>query len=131
MAKAYSQDLRDRVIMAYDEGVKKVSSLSKLFTISVSTIRIWIDRYEATGDYSSKQGVGCGMKPSFTNKQAVLTFLRLKLDANAIDIRDSVAPNLPMNTFYDTLHRMGITYKKKSQNTNRGMNTVANNFWSS
>ena len=44
MAKAYSQDLRDRVIMTYDTGVKKISSLSILFKISVNTIRIWINR---------------------------------------------------------------------------------------
>ena len=130
MAKAYSQDLRDRVIMTYDTDVKKISSLSILFKISVNTIRIWINRYEATGDYTSKQGVGCGMKPKFTNKQAVLGFLRLNPDASAIDIRDAVSPSLPMNTFYDSLHRMGITYKKKSQNINKGMNTVVSNFWS-
>ena len=57
MAKAYSQDLRDRVIMTYDTGVKKISSLSILFKISVNTIRIWINRYEATGDYTSKGSI--------------------------------------------------------------------------
>ena len=35
-------------------------------------------------------------------------------EANAIDIRDHVAPGLHMNTFYDSLKRMDITYKKRA-----------------
>ena len=103
MPKAYSQDLRDRVITAYTEGTTRISTLSKIFKVGVNAISIWVNRYKATGDYSSKQGVGCGIKPKFTDKQAVISFLKTYPDANAIQIRDVIAPDLHINTFYDSL----------------------------
>jgi hypothetical protein len=45
----------------------------------------------------------------------ILEFLTNNPDSQGIDIRDSVAPDIPMSTFYDTLHRMNITYKKRAQ----------------
>ena len=47
----------------------------------------------------------------------VLEYLEANPDANAIEIRDAVVPGLPMSTFYDTLDRFGITYKKKNLDT--------------
>ena len=131
MPKAYSQDLRDRVITAYTEGTTRISTLSKIFKVGVNAISIWVNRYKATGDYSSKQGVGCGIKPKFTDKQAVISFLKTYPDANAIQIRDVIAPDLHINTFYDSLRRMGVTYKKKNRNISKEMNTAASSFWSS
>jgi hypothetical protein len=43
----------------------------------------------------------------------VLEFLKQNPDSQGIDIRDRLALEIPMSTFYDTLRRMGITYKKK------------------
>lgn len=57
--------------------------------------------------------MGCGRAPRFTDKDHVLNFIGENPDANGIEIRDSVAPDLPMSTFYDTLKRMKISYKKK------------------
>ncbi len=47
----------------------------------------------------------------------MLNFIKDNPDADGIAIRDAVAPTLPMSTFYDTLHRMEITFKKKRLNT--------------
>ena len=69
------------------------------------------------GDYSSKQGVGCGRAVRFTEKGKVLKYLESNPDSNGIEIRDALAAELPMSTFYDTLKRLGISYKKKSLNT--------------
>jgi hypothetical protein len=44
-------------------------------------------------------------------------YLKANPDANAIEIRDAVVPCLPMSTFYDTLDRFGISYKKKNLDT--------------
>jgi len=49
-----------------------------------------------------------------------LKFIENNPDSDGIAIRDAVAPELPMTTFYDTLKRMNITYKKKSQSIKRG-----------
>lgn len=117
--KAYSQDLRDRVILTFKQGAHSRASLSRMFHVGYDTVCDWINRYAMSGDYSSKQGVGCGRKQRFTDKESILQFIENNPDADGIEIRDAVASELPMSTFYDTLKRLNITYKKKSQNTNK------------
>jgi transposase len=117
--KAYSQDLRDRVIIAYKEGEISLKTITTTFKICMDTAKDWIKRFETTGDYRSRQSSVNGRRPRFTDKQAVLTFIKNNPDADGIAIRDAVAPELPMSTFYDTLKRMEITFKKKSQNIKR------------
>ena len=112
--KAYSQDLREKVIETYQEGLLSRKQISKLFKICYDTACDWIHRYETTGDYKSQQGVGCGRKIRFDNRELILDFIEKNPDANGIEIRDAVAPELPMSTFYDTLDRLGVTYKKRT-----------------
>ena len=126
--RAYSQDLRDKVISKYTNSNLSIMAISKMFNICYETIREWINRYKAHGDYSSKQGVGCGAAYKFTDKEGILKFIASHPDANGIEIRDAVAPHLPMSTFYDTLSRFGITYKKKNQNTKIGAKWLEKNI---
>mgnify|MGYP006087239765 CR=1 FL=1 len=120
--KAYSQDLRDRVILIYESGEHNKSKISRIFNVGYDAVSEWIERYKKTGDYSSKQGIGCGRVPGYNNKQAILAFLEKNPDANGIQIRDELIPQMHMNTFYDTLKRLKITFKKKSPNTSKGQN---------
>ena len=108
--KAYSQALRNRVIKVHTVDNMKPSKISRLLNIGVNTVYDWIRRFETTGDYSSKQGAGCGPAFRFTDKESILAYLAENPDANGIEIRDAVAPNLPMSTFYDTLARLEITF---------------------
>jgi transposase len=113
--RAYSQDLRDRVIGAYKEGLS-LDKIAITFKLSLYAIKDWIKRYEEIGDYSSKQALGLGRPRRFSDKEEVLNFIKNNPDADGIAIRDGVAPALPMSTFYDTLKRMNITLKKRNQN---------------
>lgn len=112
--KAYSQDLRDRVISAYKTGKYKITELAESFSICRQTISTWVARYNLNGDYSSKQHIQTGRKPRFTDKEKLLEFLSNNPDSNGHDIRDRVMLGLPMTTVYDTLKRMKITYKKRA-----------------
>jgi transposase len=123
--KAYSQDLRDRVISTFKQGGHSKASLSRLFYVCYDTVCDWVSRFENSGDYSSKQGKGCGRKPRFSNKEAILKFIENNPDADGIEMRDAVAPELPMSTFYDTLKRLDITYKKRTKiQTKKRVGTV-------
>ncbi|NEP28251.1 IS630 transposase-related protein [Moorena sp. SIO3I6] len=51
MPKAYSYDLRKKVIEAIIEGGMKKSEVSQLFKISRNTIDLWLKRKAETGDY--------------------------------------------------------------------------------
>lgn len=120
--RAYSQDLRDKVIATYTYGKLNKSEISKIFNVCYDSIFKWIKRYESTGDYSSRQGKVGSPPLKFTDKQAVLDFISVNPDADGIRIRDAVCPELAMSTFYDALRRMEITFKKKSPDTNNEKN---------
>jgi transposase len=113
--RAYSQDLRIRVIELYSTGGYTKTALTKIFKLAYQTVFTWIKRYEESNDYSSKQHIQVGRNPRFTDKNKIVDFLINNPDSQGIDIRDALAPELPMSTFYDTLHRMGITYKKRAK----------------
>ncbi|MDE5041560.1 IS630 family transposase, partial [Francisella tularensis subsp. holarctica] len=42
--------------------------LSKFFNIYKRTVVSWIELYKRTGEYSSRQGVGCGRVEFITHK---------------------------------------------------------------
>ena len=113
--KAYSQDLRDRVIDLYKTSKYKITVISNLLKLDRHTVSAWIKRYKENMDYSSRQHCQTGRKPRFIDRKSVLKFLSENPDSEGIDIRNSLAPELPMSTFYDTLHRMAITYKKRTK----------------
>ena len=112
--KAYSQDLRDRVIELYKTSKYKIKAISELLGIERHTISNSIKRYKEKGEYGSRQHLQSGRKAKFTDKEKIVGFLTTNPDSQAVDIRDALAPGLAMSTFYDTLHRMKITYKKRA-----------------
>jgi transposase len=52
--KAYSEDLRKRVIESHKEGKEK-GEIIKIFKIGISTLNRWIREYEASGSYGPKR----------------------------------------------------------------------------
>lgn len=120
---SYSQDFRDIVITKYKEGLTD-KELSSFFNIDIRTTRSWINLYEATGDYKSKQGVGCGRIATFTDKEAIEMYLKEYPDAMALEIREALAPEIPRSTFYDCLNRLGFSFKKRRPNISKGKNEI-------
>ena len=118
--RAYSQDLRDRVIDLHKTAKYRIKAISDILGIERHTISRWIRRYTANGDYSSRQHLQSGRKAKFADKEKVIDFLASNPDSRGIDIRDGVAPGLAMSTFYDTLRRMKITYKKRAKIQRQG-----------
>ncbi len=113
--RAYSQDLRDRVIESYKTGKYSKRWLSKFFKLAYQTVFDWVKKYEQTGEYQSRQHCQTGRQARFADREKVLEFLSRNPDAQGIDMRHSLAPELPMSTFYDTLKRMKVTYKKRAK----------------
>lgn len=113
--KAYSQDLRDRVISLYESNEYSKRAIAKLLKLAYQTVFEWIKRYKQTGDYKSRQHSQTGRKARFVDRESVVKFLSEHPDSEGIDIRNALAPELPMSTFYDTLNRMAITYKKRTK----------------
>ena len=118
---SYNQDFRDIVIKKYKSGFT-AEALRDFFNIDIRTVRSWIAFYEATGEYSSKQGVGCGRVASFTDKDLSENYLKANSDASGLDIKDALAPDILRSTFYDCLNRLGFSFKKRLQNISKEKN---------
>jgi transposase len=50
--KAYSQDLRERIIKQWQDGSTQ-ARLAETFSVSVSTVKRYIGRYETTGNVAA------------------------------------------------------------------------------
>lgn len=109
----YSQDLRDKAMELYQTGNYNKTELAKLLSLGYATIRRWCDRYDETGSCLIIKPVKEGRHIIFTDKQAVLDYLQNNPDADGIELRNQLAPHVSQSCFYNTLRRMGITYKKK------------------
>lgn len=54
MAKAYSNDLRERVIKNYFEGMSK-EDIVNIFVIGIDTLNRWIRKYKKTGSFEPEK----------------------------------------------------------------------------
>ena len=117
--KAYSVDLRARLIAAYENKEGSQRQLAKRFNVALSTVYTWIKRYRTTGSVDALPHAG-GAKPKLdTDQMAVLEHL---LDQH----RDATFEELTVALFERTgvqLHpstlwrysvRLNQTYKKNT-----------------
>ena len=73
--RAYSQDLRERVIELYKEKQYTKMELKRIFKLSYQTVFRWIKRYEESNDYSSRQHIQVGRKARFTDKERIVEYI--------------------------------------------------------
>lgn len=61
IAAPYSDDLRQKVIKALTQGMRKAKA-ARVFNISRNPIALWLKRKEKTGDIKAKNGYQKGSK---------------------------------------------------------------------
>lgn len=115
MARAYSQDLRDRVIKAVEAGESARSS-GRRFGVSEAAAIKWVRRWRDTGSPSPKQ-VG-GYRPCILTDHAdwVLELVSSTPDMTLREIRHHLQERGVMvvsNTIWRFLQHNGLTYKKR------------------
>ena len=64
MSKAYSMDLRERVVAACDEGIYSRTEIAEVFCVSTSWIRRLLQRRRDDGSFAPKPHGG-GQPPAF------------------------------------------------------------------
>lgn len=65
--KAYSLDLRERVVAAYEDGVETIRELSEQFLVSESFIKRMLAKKRGTGDLAPR-GHGGGQRKRLSDK---------------------------------------------------------------
>ena len=113
--KTYSQDLRERVVRACDEGRGTRRQIADLFGVSTAWIRRLIQRRRETGSYAAKPHAG-GPPPKMTagRRERLVVLVSEQPDATLAELRDRLGAAVHLSTVGRALARLGLPIKKKS-----------------
>lgn len=117
MSRAYSQDLRDRVIDAVSTDKLSARAAAARFGVGVATAIVWVRRARETGVRTAKpRGQPKGSKLD-AHAQAILGWIAEKDDITIAEIREKLAAErgatAGVGTVWKFLDRCGLTFKKR------------------
>ena len=112
--KAYSQDLRERVVRACDERRGTRQQIAELFGVSTAWIRRLLQRRRETGSFAARPHAG-GPAPKMDDDRRgrLLLLVAEQPDATLEELRDRLAAPVHLCTIARHLARLGLTVKKK------------------
>lgn len=109
--KAYSMDLRERLLTDCDEGLKTRAVATK-YRVSESWVRRLLQRRRERGEVAPRKG--SGRRPKWTAYADTLrNAVREQPDITLHELKQRYALPLSVPTLSRTLHRLGLTFKKK------------------
>lgn len=112
MPSPYSNDLRQRVLAAYQEGLG-IAALSQRFKVSKRTISYWIERFKETGRMAAKEwrrGPTCKLD----GREEELRKLLRQGDFTLDELHEKLGKTVSRMTIWRTLQRMGYGIKKNT-----------------
>lgn len=112
--KAYSQDLRARVVRACDAQRGTRQQIADLFGVSTSWIRRLLQRRRTTGSFAAKPHGGGNRKMDAERCERLVVLVREQPDATLAELRDRLAAPVHGSTIARALQRLKWTVKKKS-----------------
>src|SRR5215207_5143718 len=97
--KTYSQDLRERVVRACDEGRGTRRQIADLFGVSTAWIRRLLQRRRLTGSFAAKPHAG-GPPPKMTPDRChrLVVLVTDQPDATLAELRDRLAAGVHLST---------------------------------
>lgn len=121
MAKAYSEDLREKVIQAIElDGLKK-SEASQLFNISRNTINLWMQRKAATGNLKVKKRQATKPETKIQDWDKFRDFVQTHGDKTQKEMAQLWGDEISQPTISRALQKIKYTRKKKLMDMYRGM----------
>jgi transposase len=113
--KAYSLDLRQRVMIAYDEGHWTVGQLAERFKVGQWWIHKLKRQRQAEGSLAPRKGrVGQPRRLQADDLDRLQRYVDKHSDATLEEIREKLKINSTIVTIHNTLRRMGYRYKKNA-----------------
>lgn len=113
--KAYSMDLRERIVAARGAG-ESVGSVAQRFGVCTKTVRVY-EKRAAQGQLSPTPRPGKACRLSEAEHAALRALVRERSDwtlaALAQVWQERNGQELPSSTLHDALGRLGVTYKKR------------------
>lgn len=121
MGAAYSQDLRDRVLAAYDRGMK-TKEIATVFDVSPAWARRVKQRREEFGETSPRP---CGGRTHFkVERERLAELVCAHPDATLKELGTMLGVECAESAICKALKKLGFTYKKRrSTRRNRTVRT--------
>lgn len=121
MSRPYSQDLRDRVLRAYDRGMK-TKQISETFHVSRSWARRVRQRRQESGETTHRRMGSPGV--TIVDRAQLATLVQDHPDATLAELRAMLGVECALSTLCTALKQMGLSFKKKrSMRRNRTART--------
>ena len=111
--KAYSMDLRERVVAACDRGEGTREEIAKRFRVGVAWVYRLLRRRRDTGSIAAKPHGG-GQKPAFDRPAAerLRRAVADRPDATLEELREAVGVACGTSAVHRALERLGLPRKK-------------------
>jgi transposase len=114
--RAFSNDLRQRIVAAVERGGFTLRQLAALFAVDVSVIVRLRQRQRQTGSIQPKpHGGGRPLKLDEAEQARLLELVRQQPDATLAELRQQLNVDCGLTTIHRVLQRHHITGKKKSR----------------
>jgi transposase len=114
--RAYSNDLRERIVVAVERGDYPLRQLAHLFSVSLSFLVRLLQRKRRTGSVQPAPYAG-GPTPKLdaATRARLLTLVREQPDATLAELRERLGVSCSLMTIARALQRRRITRKKKTK----------------
>jgi transposase len=112
MAKAYSCDLRERVMAACDGG-DRPEEIAPLFRVSARCIYNWLKLRRQTGSVAPRHSRR-GPKPKLAeHSQRLRELVAERPDATLEELRNELPVKVCIGTLWKALRCLGLSFKKR------------------
>lgn len=118
VSKAFSKDLRERVVVAYNSGVGTIPKIAELFNLGKSTVDKYLSVYRSTGDLTPGKSTGrptsLDAKHLSILKKIVLSSPDQRLQDYCIAFEKETGMNIPKSTLWDACQLLDLRRKKRA-----------------
>ena len=121
MPKAYSYDLRCKVIDAIELDGMPASEASATFHVSRNTINLWQHLKAQTGDLHPKPGQHSGHSHKIKDWDKFIAFVEAHPDKTQKELAKLWDDDISDRTISRALQKIGFTRKKRRTAIKRGM----------
>jgi transposase len=129
--KAYSLDLRERIVRAYEQRLGSQRALASLFAVSLSFVEKLLRRHRTTGEITPRLHAG-GRPPTCDGvalaliRQLVQAQPDATLEELCVQLQHQQGLRVSVATMSRLLHRLGLPRKKSRSMPRNGTRPVSN-----
>jgi transposase len=118
MARAYSEDLRIRIVKAYEQGLGSIREIAKQFQVGKNFVNDLLQVWKKTGSVSpQRQGGGVKPKLEEIHLQKLQKMVEEKNDITLEELSERLEEETGLKVSLPTicrgLQKLGLTRKKK------------------